>query len=76
MPGEMGQNLSQEGEGILKEISWSELKAKKISEIKEGECLKVTGDGEMAFYLVVKPQGGMIARVEGIIGMIDASRGF
>ena len=59
----------------MKAITWTELKAMKLSDIKEGECLKVTGDGVVAFYAVVQPQGGMIATGEGICGRIDASKG-
>jgi len=60
----------------VKDISWSQLRAMTLTEIKEGPCLKVTGDGEMAFYVVVQPQQVMKDRVEGICQTIDASRGF
>ena len=59
----------------MKEISWSEVKQKKLAELKAGQCLRVTGDGETAFYIIPNPQGGMIARIEGIASMIDASKG-
>jgi len=55
----------------VKEISWTDLKQKTLSEIKEGECLRVTGDGEMVFYAVVGPQQVMKDRVEAICQMID-----
>lgn len=60
----------------MQDISWTALKQKAISEIKEGECLKVTGDGQMAFYVVVHPEGAMRDRVAGMCSQIDASRGF
>ena len=60
----------------MKEISWSELKKLSLTQIKEGECLKVTGDGELAFYAVIKPEGEMRIRVEGVASQIDSSRGF
>jgi hypothetical protein len=59
----------------MKEIAFTEFKKKSVSEIKEGECLKVTGDGSPVFYVVVNPQQLMKDRVEGICSMIDASRG-
>ena len=58
----------------MKEISWTELKQKTLQSIKE--CLKVTGDGEMAFYVIVKPEAEMKTKVEVIASQIDASRGF
>ena len=60
----------------MKEISWTELKRKTLAEIREGRCLKVTGDGEMAFYVAVNPQQIMRIRVEAICGMIDAGKSF
>ena len=59
----------------MKEIPWSEFRLQKVSDVKTGQCLKVTGDGAVAFYVVVHPQGEMIAKIEGLCGMIDASRG-
>lgn len=40
----------------MKEIAWSKLRLMNLSQIKAGECLKVTGDGELAFYLIIKPE--------------------
>ncbi len=60
----------------MKEITWTELKQKTLQSIKEGQCLEVTGDGAMAFYVVVKPEGEMRIRIEAILSQIDASRGF
>ena len=59
----------------MKEVSWSEFKLMKLADLKAGQCLKVTGDGVTAFYAIINPQGGMVARVEGIAGMIDSSKG-
>ena len=58
----------------MKEVSWTQLKQQTLNEIKSGECLKVTGDGEMVFYVVVRPEGEMRYRVEGICSQIGASR--
>jgi len=60
----------------MEEISWSELKRASAAQIKEGECLKVTSDGEMVFYVIVKPEGEMRLRIEAICSQIDASRRF
>ena len=59
----------------MKEISWTELKALRLLDIKAGQCLRVTGDGQVAFYIVVEPQGNMIAKVEGICSQIDTGKG-
>lgn len=58
----------------MKEIQWTQFKKLKQEEIREGECLKVTFNSEMAFYVVVHPEEVMQDRVQGICGMIDASR--
>ena len=60
----------------MKKISWTQLKQKTISEIEEGECLEVTADGSMVFYVIIKPEQIMLDRVEGICSQIDKSRGF
>ena len=60
----------------MKEITWTEFKLKKLSEIKAGECLKITGDGEMVFYAVIHPEQLMLSKIEGLCGQINASRGF
>jgi hypothetical protein len=48
-----------------------------LEDIKQGYCLKVNGEGwnEVAFYLVVKPEGPMRHRIEAICSQIDASKG-
>lgn len=60
----------------MKEVSWSNLKLLKLEDVKAGECLKVTGDNEMAFYVIVKPEAEMKTKIEVICSQIDASRGF
>ncbi len=60
----------------MKEITITELKKLTAQEIGQSECLKVLSDGETIAYVVVKPEGEMRIRVEGIISQIDASRGF
>ena len=59
----------------MKKVPWSEFKVQKLSDILSGPCILITGDRETAFYVVIKPQGGMIAKVEGIISQIDQSKG-
>jgi len=58
----------------MKQVSWSKMRLMTLGEILEGECLRVTADGEMAVYLVIKPEGEMQYRIEGICAQIDASR--
>ena len=60
----------------METISWSDLKKLKLESVKAGQCLKVTGDGEVAFYAVINPQQAMRDRVESICSQIDASRYF
>ena len=69
--GQLGKDFREEE---MKAISWSELKKMSLSDIKAGECLKVTGDSETAFYAIINPQFLMRDRVEGICQQIDASR--
>ncbi len=52
------------------------MKLLKASQLKDGECLNVTADGETIGYFVANPQGEMKARIEGICGLIDNSKGF
>ena len=59
----------------MKTINWSDFRLKKLSEIKDGECYKVIGDGDMVFYAVVHPEQVMKDRVEGLCDLIDKSRG-
>ncbi len=60
----------------MKEENWSKFKLKKASEIKTCQCIKVISDGELLFYAVIKPEGEMKNRIEGMCSLIDASRGF
>ena len=60
----------------MKEVSLTVFRSKKLPEILAGECLKVTGDNELAFYVVVKPEEVMKDRIEGLCSLIDQSRGF
>ncbi len=59
----------------MREIPWTQFKKLDQEEIREGECLKVTFNGQMVFYVVVHPEEVMQDRVRGICQMIDASRG-
>jgi len=59
----------------MKEISLTTLKLKKAPELRDGQCLKVTADGETIGFFVAKPEGEMISRIEGICGLIDSSKG-
>ena len=67
----MGKDFREEE---MKEIAFSKFKILPLENIKDGECLKVTGDGQMAFYVVINPQMVMKDRVEAICQMIDVSR--
>ena len=60
----------------MKELSLSQFKLKKAPELKSGECLKVTADGETIFYAVINPEQEMKFRIEGLCDLIDKSRGF
>jgi hypothetical protein len=62
--------------GNMQAVTISAFKAMSSEEVKAGQCLKVTSDGEMAYYVIVKPVGEMTARIEAIASQIDASRGF
>jgi hypothetical protein len=42
--------------------------------MEDDESLKVVLDGVIQFYVLIRPEGGMIARVEGVAAQIDASR--
>ena len=64
----------------MQTVSWNAFKqmakaASTVEEILGGPCLQVTLSGVPQFYVVVKPEQGMIARVEGMCSQIDASRG-
>jgi hypothetical protein len=59
----------------MNEISWTNLKSQTLTAIENGPCLRVTGDGDAVFYIVVKPQGEMRFRAEAMCSQIDASRG-
>ena len=59
----------------MKEISLTGLKLKKVPELKESGCLKVTADGEMILYAVIRPEGVMRDRIEALCSQIDAGRG-
>ncbi len=59
----------------MKEIKWTDLVHSRASELLAGPCLKVMVDGDMAFYLVIRPEALMRDKVEGLCGLIDAGRG-
>jgi hypothetical protein len=67
-------DLPQEGVE-MKTISFSEFKRLSTRDIEGSECLKVTTDGTLVFYAVVKPQGEMRNRIEAICSQIDAGMG-
>jgi predicted GNAT family acetyltransferase len=72
--GAVGPHLCSQG-ACVKDISLSEFKLLKMGDILDSQCLRVTGDGDIVFYAVVKPQGPMVARIEGVCSQIDAGRG-
>lgn len=59
----------------MKNMSWSKFKTVNLKDIMEGPSLEITGDSEVAFYVVVKPQQAMAPRIRAICSQIDASRG-
>jgi hypothetical protein len=58
----------------MREVSWTEIKRETLTALKEGECIRVTGDGSVGVFLIPKPEGYMVAQIEGICSQIDASR--
>lgn len=61
---------------MTKEINWTELKTSKVHEIEKGPCLKISADGQVVGYLVIKPEGEMANKIESLCSLIDASKGF
>ena len=59
----------------MKEISWSKFRSMNLQELKEGPCIAVTGDGDIAFMVIVGAQQAMQHRIQGIASQIDAGRG-
>ena len=60
----------------MKELGWSIVKQMNAVDLERGECIKVTKDGTMVFYIVIKPESVMRDRIEALCSMIDASKGF
>ena len=60
----------------MHEIKWFELKRANATDLVQGPCLKVIADGEPLFYLIVKPEGLMRDKVEGLAGLIDSGRDY
>ena len=60
----------------MHEIRWSDLIRTPARDIVTGPCLKVMVDGEPLFYLIVKPEGLMRDKVEGLAGLIDSGRDY
>ena len=59
----------------MREVTWTDLKKMLLEDVVKGQCLRVTGNMEMAFYVVIKPQEAMRQRVEAICSQIDAGKG-
>jgi len=62
----------------MKEISWSKLRLMTLSQIKQGECLKISGDGELVFYVLPKPEHWdyrIKNDIESLINRLDEERG-
>jgi hypothetical protein len=59
----------------MREIEYTDFINVPLNIVMGDECLKVNLDGVMQFYVLIRPQGGMIARVSGIASLIDSSRG-
>ena len=58
----------------MKSVTWSQFKLQKVEDIKE--CVKVTFNTEVVGYFIARPEGAMIAKIEGLSGLINASRGY
>jgi len=59
----------------MKTLQWSKFRLMNLKDVLEGPSLEITGDAEVAFYVIVKPLQAMANRVRGICSQIDASRG-
>jgi len=59
----------------MREIEYTDFINVPLNIVLEDECLKVNLDGVMQFYVLIRPEGGMIAKVSGIASQIDSSRG-
>ena len=59
----------------MREIEYTDFISVPLNIVMEDECLQVNLDGVMQFYVLIRPQGGMVARVSGIASQIDTSRG-
>ena len=59
----------------MREIEYTDFISVPLNIVTEDECLQVNLDGVMQFYVLIRPQGGMVARVSGIASQIDSSRG-
>ena len=59
----------------MKTLQWSKFRLMNLKAVSDGPCLEITGDAEVAFYVIVKPQQAMAPRIRAICSQIDASRG-
>jgi hypothetical protein len=59
----------------METISLTTFRKLSSRQIEDGPCLRVTSDGINLFYVIIKPQQAMQAKVEGICSQIDAGRG-
>jgi hypothetical protein len=59
----------------MRSIEYSDFINLPLNTMVDGECLEVNLDGVMQFYTLIKPEGGMVATVDGVCSQIDNSRG-
>lgn len=57
-------------------LTWTEFRKLTAADIKDGQCIKVMANEQMAFYVVVHPEEVMKDRIEANCDLIDKSRGF
>ena len=60
----------------MKQVSKSEFNRMSCQEIKEGECLELTSDGNHVAYIVVGAVEDMKVQIVGRMSQIEAMRGF
>ena len=59
----------------MKQISLTEFKQLKATDIKESPCMEITSDGAPVALVVIGTVAEMNIRIKAICSQIDASRG-
>ncbi len=58
----------------MRDITLSKFRMMSVPDIKGSECFRVMGEDGMLFYVIIRPEGLMRDRIEGLCSQIDASR--